>query len=120
NEFTSVMPFGYSVTIGGTLEDPLNVGQAPWPQFISQAKTQGVRVVPTVMWGNGTAEQAVLSNTAERQSLENQIVSAAQTNNFDGIDIDFEAKTAETKVYFSTFLKELYQKMGNKWVYCTV
>jgi len=41
-------------------------------------------------------------------------------NGFDGIDIDFEAKKHETINYFSTFLRGLYQRMGNKWVYCTI
>jgi spore germination protein YaaH len=40
--------------------------------------------------------------------------------NWDGVDLDFEAKLAESKDYFSLFLKELYIKMGKKWVYCTI
>ena len=39
---------------------------------------------------------------------------------FDGIDIDFEGKHAETKDYFSTFLKGLSKRMGNKWIYCSI
>jgi spore germination protein YaaH len=39
---------------------------------------------------------------------------------FDGVDIDYEGKMAETRPYFSLFLKELYKAMGNKWVMCTI
>lgn len=120
SQLTSVMPFGYSVSSDGQLLDTANIGLAPWPAFIAQAKAQHVRVVPTIMWGNGDAEQAVLSNTASRIALENDIASTVKQNGFDGIDIDFEAKQAGTINYFSTFLQGLYARMGNKWVYCTV
>ena len=92
---------------------------APWPAFIAQAKAQNVRVIPTVEWGDGASEQAILSNSTTRIALEDQIANIVKQNNFDGIDIDFEAKQADTINYFSTFLKGLYARMGNKWVYCT-
>jgi spore germination protein YaaH len=72
------------------------------------------------MWGNGAAEQTILSNPATRVALENSIATMAQQDNFDGVDIDFEAKQADTENYFSTFLKGLYGRMGNKWVYCSI
>lgn len=120
SQMTSVMPFGYSVTSNGTLDDTANIGAAPWPAFIAQAKAQNVRVIPTVEWGDGADEQAILSNTTTRIALEDQITNLVTQNGFDGIDIDFEAKEDTTRDYFSTFLKGLYQRMGNKWVYCTV
>jgi spore germination protein YaaH len=120
SQLTSVMPFGYTVSSSGTLIDSANISQAPWPAFIAQAKAQNVRVVPTVEWGNGAAEQAILSNATTRVALENEIANTVKANNFDGIDIDFEAKEADTINYFSTFLQGLYSRMGSKWVYCTV
>ncbi|HEY5383355.1 MAG TPA: glycosyl hydrolase family 18 protein, partial [Candidatus Paceibacterota bacterium] len=120
NQLTSVMPFGYTVTNQGVIFDTANLSQAPWPAFIAEAKAQKVRVIPTVEWGNGVAEQAILSNATTRVALEDQIANLVTQNGFDGIDIDFEAKQSETKNFFSTFLKGLYQRMGNKWVYCTV
>ncbi|MCL5016008.1 MAG: glycosyl hydrolase family 18 protein [Patescibacteria group bacterium] len=119
SQLTSVMPFGYTVTSDGALNDTAGLTQEPWTSFIAAAKAQHVRVVPTVMWGNGAAEQAILSNTTARIALENEIANTVRQNGFDGIDIDFEAKQAQTINYFSTFLKGLYQRMGNKWVYCT-
>jgi spore germination protein YaaH len=118
-QMTSVMPFGYTVTNQGVLYDSANISQTPWPAFIAQAKAQNVRVIPTVEWGNGDAEQAILSNATTRIALEDQIANIVKQNGFDGIDIDFEAKQAATINYFSTFLKGLYARMGNKWVYCT-
>jgi spore germination protein YaaH len=120
SQMTSVMPFGYSVTSQGVLYDNAQISQAPWPAFIAAAKAQKVRVVPTVVWGDGASEQTILSNATTRVALEDQITNIVKQNGFDGIDIDFEAKQAETINYFSTFLKGLYARMGTKWVYCTV
>ncbi|MDE2079388.1 MAG: peptidoglycan-binding protein [Patescibacteria group bacterium] len=119
-QMTSVMPFGYVVQADGSLADPAHLGQEPWTSFIKAAKALKVRVVPTVMWGDGTQEQAILSDTTKRIALENRIARMVVQNGYDGVDIDFEAKQAQTINYFSTFLKGLYTRTGNKWVYCTV
>ncbi|MDO8548096.1 MAG: glycosyl hydrolase family 18 protein [bacterium] len=120
SQLKSVMPFGYSVSGSGKLIDHAHITQEPWPSFIASAKAQGVRVVPTVFWGDGEATHRILSNTTTRIALEDEIAAMVKQNGFDGIDIDFEAKQHETINYFSTFLKGLYQRMGNKWVYCTI
>lgn len=119
-QLTSLMPFGYTMNSDGTLLDTANIGAEPWTSLIAQAKANKVRVIPTVMWGNGASIHAILSNTTTRIALEDEIANTVKQMGFDGIDIDFEAKQHETINYFSTFLKGLYQRMGNKWVYCTV
>ncbi len=115
-----VSPFVFTVKSDGTLYDSGNLTKEPWLSFIAAAKKAKVRVVPTVMWGNGDAIHNTLSNTKKRIALEDAIVAMVKQGGYDGVDIDFEAKKAETKNYFSTFLKGLYQRMGNKWVYCSV
>jgi spore germination protein YaaH len=104
----------------GHVLDNAHLDQEPWTTLISQAKAHGTRVVPTIMWGHGDQIQAVLSDSAKRIALEDEIANLVKTRGYDGIDIDFEAKQAQTINYFSTFLKGLYQRMGSKWVYCTV
>lgn len=120
SQLTSVMPFGYSVKSGGTLSDTAHLGEEPWKSFIAEARKNKVRVIPTVMWGNGANIHKILSNAKTRVALEDEIANLVKQNGFDGIDIDFEAKRHETINYFSTFLKGLYQRMGQKWVYCTI
>ncbi|MBI2023542.1 peptidoglycan-binding protein [Candidatus Giovannonibacteria bacterium] len=119
-QLKSVMPFGYTMKSDGTLADTARLSEEPWKSFIAAAKAAKVRVVPTVMWGNGDSIHAILSDTGKRIALEDEIARVVKENGFDGIDIDFEAKNRETINYFSTFLKGLYQRMGSKWVYCTV
>jgi spore germination protein YaaH len=120
SSLTSVMPFGYKVNGAGKISGDFIPSIDPWPALISAAKAKGVRVVPTIEWGDGASEQAILSNTATRVALEDEIANIATANNFDGVDIDFEAKQSATRDYFSTFLKGLYARMGKKLVYCTV
>ncbi|MDP3725611.1 MAG: glycosyl hydrolase family 18 protein [bacterium] len=120
SQLTSVMPFGYSVKNDGTLADTAHLTQEPWVSFIATAKKNKVRVIPSVMWGNGATIHKILSDATTRIALEDEIVKIVNQNGFDGIDIDFEAKRHETITYFSTFLKGLYQRMGKKWVYCTI
>lgn len=118
--FTEINPFGYSVKNDGTLSDTMKIDEAPWPELIAVAKAKKVRVIPTVMWSNGEAIHRILSNTKTRIALEDEIAALVKAKGFDGIDIDFEGKKAETKEYFALFLKGLYQRMGNKWVTCDI
>ncbi|TSC71433.1 MAG: polysaccharide deacetylase [Parcubacteria group bacterium Gr01-1014_70] len=120
SQLTSVMPFGYTMKNDGTLADTAKLTEEPWISFIATAKKANVRVIPTVMWGNGETIHRILSNTATRIALEDEIANTVKQNNFDGIDIDFEAKKHETIDHFSTFLKGLDMRLGNKWLYCTV
>lgn len=118
--FTEINPFGYTVKNDGTLFDAMKINEEPWTSLISAAKAKKIRVIPTVMWANTNAIHLILSNAKTRVALEDEIAAIVKENGFDGIDIDFEGKKAETKNYFSTFLKGLYQRMGNKWLMCTI
>jgi len=120
--FTAIMPFGYIVQNDGSLHDAFNLGTTSTTStsFLAAARANKVRMVPTVMWSSGAAAWTILSSAAKRRALEDNIANLVKTNNFDGIDIDFENKTADTKPYFSLFLKGLYARMGKKFVYCSI
>lgn len=118
--FTEVNPFGYTVKQDGTLNDELTKNSRLWPLLYFFARQREIRVIPTVMWSDGATIHAVLSNKAARTRHIQEIVSMVNDNGFDGVDIDYEGKLAETRVYYSAFLKELYKAMGKKWVMCTI
>ncbi len=120
NAFKEINPFGYTVKKDGTLNDAFGLSQAPWPDLQKLAKAKQIRFIPTVMWGDGQAIDKILRNPTTRAIHIRAIVSTVYANNFDGIDIDYEAKLAETRPYYSAFLKELYIAMGPKWVECEV
>lgn len=120
DSLTEINPFGYTVRNDGTLYDAMNITQEPWSSLVSAAKAKKVRVIPTVMWSNADAIHAVLRKTSSRIALEDSIADLVKQNGFDGIDIDFENKKFETRDYFSLFLKGLYQRLGNKWLMCSI
>jgi len=118
--FKAISPFGFTMTTDGRLFDAAKIHEEPWVSFIAQAKAKKIRVIPTVMWSNGEAIHEILSNKTSRNALQDEITAMVKDNGYDGVDIDFEGKKAETNKYFSLFLKGLYQRMGKKWVYCTI
>ncbi len=120
SQLTEVNPFGFSVKNDGTLADTAKLTEEPWKSFIATAKAKKVRVVPTVMWSDGEAIHRILSDGPKRRALQDEIVKMVKERGYDGVDINFEGKKYETRVYFSTFLKGLYQKIGNKYVMCTI
>jgi spore germination protein YaaH len=117
---TEVNPFVYTIKSDGTFLDNGKLDEEPWKSFIAEAKRRKVRVIPTIMTSNSELLHELLSNQKKRIALEDRIAALVKEKGYDGIDIDFEGKKAADKDYFSTFLKGLYQRMGNKWVMCTI
>ncbi|MDB5187556.1 MAG: hypothetical protein JWO50_76 [Candidatus Kaiserbacteria bacterium] len=117
---TEVNPFVYTIKSNGTLLDNGNLSAEPWASFIATAKADKVRVIPTIMTSDGTLLHTLINTKAHRDSFAANIVQAVKAGGFDGIDIDFEGKHAEDKDNFSLFLQNLYQRMGPKWVMCTI
>lgn len=121
DKFTEVNPFVYSVRQDGSLFLNADLGAEPWKTLQTAARTMGVRYVPTVMWANADAIDNVLRDPVTRAEHVRAIVREVYARGFDGIDIDYEAKKAGTKDYFSQFLKELYEAIGyDKWIMCTI
>jgi spore germination protein len=120
SKMTEVNPFTYTLKSDGTLADNGPMTGEPWLSFNSAAKAQGVRVIPTIMTSNRTLVHSLLSDGTKRAAFVNHIGSAVESGGYDGIDIDFEGKAAETKDHFSLFLKELKVRLGSKWLMCTI
>lgn len=118
--FKELNPFVYTLKKDGTLVDNGKLQEEPWISLRKMAKEKHIRFIPTIMSGDGDTIHALLSNTKARQRFEDAIAKEVKDKGYDGIDIDFEAKHAETKPYFSTFLKGLYQRLGTKWLQCTI
>src|SRR3989344_2476039 len=70
---TEVNPFVYTLRSDGTLLDNGKLDEEPWPSFIAAAKAKKVRVIPTIMTGNGQLIHDLLSNSTSRVALEDYI-----------------------------------------------
>ncbi len=116
----SVYPFGYTLQSDGTIKDLFNVKNSASTRFFKSARSNYVEIIPTVMTSSGKDSFTVLSNDVLRKKHIEEIASMIKKGKFDGVDIDYEGKWAETRPYFSLFLKELKQKIGGKVLSCTI
>lgn len=120
SDIDRVLPFAFTVTTQGVIKDQAGLTDKEWKNFIKLAQKKNVEVVPTIMWSDGDRIHAVLSSTSSRASHIKGIVDMVKEGKYDGVDIDYESKNAETIDYFSLFLKELKMELGKKLLTCTV
>lgn len=119
-QLDEVNPFTYTVKSNGTINDAGKMKASHWKKLKSTAEKADVRYVPTLMWSDGAAIHATLSDPSRRAAHIRDIVELVEENEYDGIDIDYEGKLAETKDYFSLFLAELAIALDDKWLSCTI
>ena len=122
DQLDEVSPFSYTIGSGGTLIDDLNIGNGSWTPWFSAVRELGIKILPTVAWFNGTGIYNMLSSTKSRQAEENRIAALVKSQNFNGIDIDFESMTEGTRPYYSLFIEGLAQRLHpqGKMLTCTV
>lgn len=124
SQLTEVNPFGYTVKGDGSLYDAMNLSSGSWKSLIRDAQNNDVRVVPTVMWSDTGSIYNILHDPISRAAHIRQIVNAVTQNGFDGVDIDYEGKSAETRDSYSAFLTELssalYKADKNAELDCTI
>ena len=121
-KFYSISPFSYEVGSNGTLKDSLKINQGFWPGWIGAVKDAKVKIIPTIAWFDGDAIHALLSNKKKRIAHENAIAKLVKNQKFDGIDIDYEAKLADTNPYFALFIQGLSARLhsAKKILSCTI
>lgn len=107
DEITIIQPFGFVVKENGKLNDLMNIKKSPWTSMLKSARKENVLIIPTVMWSDGANIHKILSDQKLRAKHIKEIVSMVKKGKYDGVDIDYEAKKAETINYFSAFLTEL-------------
>ncbi|MEX0917316.1 MAG: glycosyl hydrolase family 18 protein, partial [Candidatus Paceibacterota bacterium] len=121
DSFTEVNPFFYTVKQNGELFPNGSLNDAEWKNLKTQAKQKGVHFIPTVMWANADAMDEVFRDESKRQAHIRSLAKEVYAHGLDGIDIDYEAKYARTREYFSLFLRDLEEAIGyDKLIMCTI
>ncbi|MDQ5957912.1 MAG: hypothetical protein QG665_247 [Patescibacteria group bacterium] len=116
----AIYPFTFTVKKDGTIHAMSDMEKSVWTRLFKEARTKNVAVIPTIMWSDATAMQNILSNpTSRAQHIEN-IITLVEDGKYDGIDIDYEGKQAQTKDSFSLFIEELKNKLKDKTLVCTI
>lgn len=122
DKLDTIHPFGYSVNADGTLNDLAKINKnatktettQAWQDLFTAARKKKVEIIPTITWTNGAEIDQILSNKASRAKHIKEISRIVKQEKFDGINIDYEGKFAQTKNNFSLFLKELKKELGKK------
>lgn len=124
---TQISPFAYELQTDGTIKNVLKIEEEPWTALLSEAKKKNVKVYPSILsYPHNSTEKTLqynlLSQKKRRTAHVKEIVALVKKNKFDGIDIDYEAKLAETRPYFSAFLTELSSALhkDKKKLICTI
>lgn len=120
DKFSVVYPFVFTVTEKGGIKDLGGMKKTEWKRLVQDARSAGVLVIPTVMTSNTEAIHTILSDATLRARHIKAIVDMVKKGKYDGIDIDYEGKRASTKPYFSQFLRELKEALGDKVLSCTI
>lgn len=85
-----------------------NVSSLASGEYVMQAHEKGLKVWGLVdNFSENMSTTTVLSNTAARQNLENQLVTYALKVGLDGINVDFESLSEDVGIHFLQFLREL-------------
>lgn len=120
DEIDILYPFVYEVEGGGDIVAKVDLDRGVWEDLLDEADDERVEVIPTIAWFDGEGIHAVLSDRRARNNLIDDIEDLVDDNNFDGINIDFENKWAETIDHYSRFLKDLNRALGRDTLTCTV
>ena len=84
-----------------------NVSSLASGEYVMQAHEKGLKVWGLVdNFSENMSTTTVLSNTAARQNLENQLVTYALKAGLDGINVDFESLSEDVGIHFLQFLRE--------------
>lgn len=117
---TEINPFTLSVTTDGKVRDLGDMKRSEWTKLFRAARKKKIEIIPTIMWSDTANIHRILSDPKLRADHIDSIVTFIKKGKFDGVDIDYEGKRAETKDHFSAFLTELKKKLGKKTLACTI
>ena len=120
SKLDSVYAFAFEVESDGSLIDKAGLDERNWENFFRSAKRADVEVIPSIMWSDGDSIHRVLSDEEKRADHIDEIVEMVEDGDFDGVNIDYESKLAETNPYFSMFLEELKEELDNKLLTCAI
>ncbi|HEY5220956.1 MAG TPA: glycosyl hydrolase family 18 protein [Candidatus Paceibacterota bacterium] len=122
DSLNEVSPFSYELVGTGTIKDDLGINKGLWTGWISAVQSANVKAIPTIAWFDTGGIYKLLSNAKARQAEETSIAQLAKANDFNGIDIDFEAMSTSTRPYYSLFIEGLSDRLHaeNKVLTCSV
>ncbi len=127
SSLTQISPFAYELQTDYSIKNAMKIESEPWTTLISDAKKKKIKIYPSILsYPHNEKEKNIqyllFAQKKKRQAHVKEIVALVKKNKFDGIDIDYEAKLAESGPYFSLFLQELSTALhkDKKQLICTI
>ena len=108
SQFSSVSPFWYAINSDGEIQKTNVYGD---PNLVNYTAAQQIDLIPTITSFDAAIMAKVLKNEETIQAHINYIVNEVKTNDFDGIDLDYESIYLRDKEKFFTFLQKLSAEM---------
>lgn len=117
-----ISPFAYEIKSDGTIKDTMASSSEPWSYLYDNLKGKKIAIIPSILWTDRLQMETILNNKKKRDAHIKEIVTLVKKEGYGGIDIDYEGKSAETRVGFSTFLTDLSKelKKNKKKLVCTI
>ncbi len=101
---TTIAYFGVDVSAAGEITESHGW---PVPQLITRAHTEGVRVVLTAILFDSDDIRTLLSSSANRANLVDNLLTAVRNAGADGVNIDFELVPDDQRENLTAFMQEL-------------
>ena len=119
---TEMSPFAYEIQSDGKIKDTLASTTEPFSYLYENLEGKNMPIIPSILWTSRLQMQTILNSKTKRDTHIKEIVALVKKNKYAGIDIDYEGKSAETRVGFSTFLIDLQKqlKKNKKTLVCTI
>ena len=115
-----IYPFTFEVKNDGSLRNLADFDDDHCEDLFKEADDERVDIIPTITWFNAAEIHAVLSDDDKREEHIEEIVRMVKKNRFDGVNIDYETRWAETIDDSSEFLEELADELGRRDLTCTI
>ena len=109
--FDQLSPFSYEVNKRGTIWDPFKRKHVYWQDLHKLCRQYGITFVPTIWWTETKAMHEVLSQKEKRAAHIQQILDIVTTNEFDGININYERVSNDDRNDFLSFVETLSTKL---------
>ncbi len=109
-----VYPFVYEVDSSGKIVSKVDIEDEKWQDLFDLAEDRNVKVIPTIAWFDGEEMHEILTSRRKRDDHIEEIVKLVKKHGFDGVNIDYESRKAETVDAYSTFLRELKDELGRR------
>lgn len=108
--FTSLSPAWYTFETDGTL---LVKGGYNNDLILSTITEESIPIIPSISNSSATELSVILNDPELLNTHIDEIVSFVVSNNFDGVDIDYEEINGSDREAFSSFIKELATRLHN-------